>query len=371
VNGVPVAWQYDAAMLRTIISTPSLPKTQALVVEAQGTAGAIVALGEAHNAACRAADVQRLLRGSAGAPWYGEPLDADAVLALPEISGKRDAIARVGGPFARFVPFTTVEEASQQLGRVIVGAPADGSSYDVEVRFTLHRGATPRVETVRYMQTTAAKVVDAPFAYDGNMCAQRCEAEVTLTWRGVSWKEYFSGPLLFPTITNWHVIAFPAEEAPEPTAMFAVDGVVSQDLDWHIHQQDVARIPALDEPHSIHFIRDYEKQLWSQQPLVGYIAAKVISSQEREVVLEFRSGGVPTLFCNGIPLEVLPDPAAADTPIWSRPIERTVPFMLREGENTLLIRTTPAPDAPHPHWWFFGARLALPDGSPLTGVDYQ
>lgn len=370
VNGKPVSWHYDAALLRTIISTVPLPKTQALIVEARAK-DEIVALGETHNAACITADVQRLLRGSAGAPWYDEPLDVDTVLALPEISGKRDAIARLGGPFVRFTPFTTFEEATQQLGRVIVGAPADGSAYDVEVRFTLHRGTTPQVETVRYMQTTAAHVVDAPFTYDGMPQTQTCEAEITLTWRGVAWTEHFSGPLLFPTVTSWRAVAFPAEEAPTPVELFTTDGAVRQDLDWHIHQQDAARIPALDEPHSIHFISDYAQQLWSQQPLVGYITAKVISPQEREVILEFRSGGVPVLFCNGAPLEVAPNPVALDAPIWSRPIERTMPFVLREGENTLLIRTTPAPDAPHPHWWFFGARLASPDGSPLMGVEYR
>ncbi len=370
VNGAPVAWRYDAATLRTIISTAPLSKKLALMVEARA-AGAIVALGEAHNAACVTSDVRQLLRGSAGTPWYGKPLDADAVLALPEVPGKQDAIARVGGPFARFIPFTTHEEASQQLGRVIVGAPADGSPYDVEVQFILHRGPTPRTETVRHMRTTAAHVVDAPFAFDGVLHTQSCEAEVTLTWRGVSWTERFSGPSLFPTIPAWYAVAFPAEEAPIPAALLTADGSVNPDFDWHTYKQDISRIPALDEPHSIHFIRDYEKQLWAQQPLVGYIAAKVVSSQAREVVLEFRSGGIPELFCNGVPLEVLPNPAAAGTPIWSRPIQRTVPFVLREGENTLLIQTTPAPDSPHPHWWFFGARLVLPDGSPLMGVEYR
>jgi len=39
--------------------------------------------------------------------------------------------------------------------------------------------------------------------------------------------------------------------------------------------------------------------------------------------------------------------------------------------NTLLIRSTPAPDSPHPHWWFFGGRLATPEGAPLVDVDYR
>lgn len=370
VNGAPASWRYDPALLRTIISTPPLPKTQAVTVEARA-AGDIVALGEAHNHACIAADVQRLLRGSASAPWYGEPLTADAVLALPDIPGKRDALARLGGPFARAIPFTTLEETAQQLSRVIIAAPADGSPYDVEARFTLHRGPEPQVATVRHTQTTAAHILDAPFAFDGNTRAQRCDVEVTLTWRGVTWTEHFSGPLLFPTITRWQAIALPAADAPAPAALLTADGGVDPALDWRVYQQDIAAIPALDEPHAVHFIREYEAELQAKTPLVGYIAATVISPQEREAVLEFRSGGAVALFCNGLPLNVLPNPAAADAPLWSRPIERTAPFTLKAGENVLLIRTTPPPDSPHPHWWFFGARLATTEGEPVVDVMYK
>lgn len=370
VNGAPVSWRYDPALLRTIIATPLLPKTQPVMITARARS-TIVALGAEHNRACIVADVQRLLRGSAGAPWYGEPLTAEAVLALPEIPGKRDALARLGGPFARVIPFTTPEEAAQQLLRVIVGAPADGSPYDVEARFTLHRGSQPQVETVRYTQTTAARILDAPFVFDGQLRAQRCEVELTLTWRGSSWTERFSGPLLLPTITRWQAIAFPAEAAPAPEALFTAEGALDPALDWRVYQQDLAAIPALDEPHAVHFIREYEAELTAGEPLVGYLATTVISPETQEAVLEFRSGGDVTLTCNGVPLEVLPHPDAAAAPLWSRPLERTAPFTLRAGENVLLIRTTPPPDAPHPYWWFFGARLATVEGEPMVDVAYK
>ena len=153
--------------------------------------------------------------------------------------------------------------------------------------------------------------------------------------------------------------------------MLTADGSVDAALDWRMYQQDVARIPALDEAHAVHFIREYEAELQAKTPLVGFIAATVISPQERAAVLEFRSGGAVALFCNGLPLDVLPNPAAADAPLWSRPIERTAPFTLRAGKNVLLIRTTPPPDSPHPHWWFFGARLATVEGEVLVDVMYK
>lgn len=373
VNGAPAVARYDAARLRTIISTPAWPKSQAVTVEARA-AGDIVALGEAHNRACIAADVQRLLQGRAGALPLEQLLDADAVLALPELPGKWNAVARLGGPFARCIPFTTLEETSQQLVRIIVGAPADGSPYDVEVRFTLHRGPAPQGATVRHTQTTEAHILDAPFVFDGVLHAQQCEAEVTLTWRGVSWTERFVGPLLFPAIPRWRLVAFHEGEAPAPEAVFTADGGVDPTLDWRLSQQELASIPALDEPHAVHFVyfaREYEADLWAGTPLVGYLTTTVFSPQAREAVLEFRTGGSVTLFCNGVPLEVRPHPEAADAPLWSRPIERTAPFSLRAGMNTLLIRSTPAPDSPHPHWWFFGGRLATPEGAPLVDVDYR
>ncbi len=370
LNGAAARWRYHEELLRTVIETPPLSKSQVLIIEARAL-GKIVALGEAHNRACVTADVQRLLRGSAGTPWYGEPLELDAVLDLPDIPGKRDAVARLGGPFARFLPFTTREEASQQLGRVIVGAPADGSAYDVEVRFKLHRGVEPQVETAHYVQTTQAQVLNAPFAFDGVLRAQRCEAEVTFNWHGASWTECFGGPLLFPTIPLWRAVAVPAEDSPTAEAMVGLDGTLNPAFDWRDFIQDVDAIPALDEPHAVHFLREYKAELEAKEALVGTIATMVVSPGEQEAVVEFRSGGMPFLYANGVPLTVLPNAAAAAAPIWSRPIERTVPFTLRAGENTLLIRTVPAPDSPHPHWWFFGARLVTSDGAPLVDVEYK
>ena len=103
----------------------------AVTVHASGT---ISAHGDERNRSLVEADVRRLL----GDECPAGPLNPSAVANL-EGSGVPDAVARLGGPFARFIEFVTPEEAAITLGRVIVGAPAEGRGpFGVRATFRLH-----------------------------------------------------------------------------------------------------------------------------------------------------------------------------------------------------------------------------------------
>jgi hypothetical protein len=43
---------------------------------------------------------------------------------------------------------------------------------------------------------------------------------------------------------------------------------------------------------------------------------------------------------------------------------------LREGENVLLIRSTPSEEEKL-YWWYFGARFVDEDGALLLDLDYK
>ena len=184
VDGCEISdWAYDPDTLRTTIPVPERYKGQPVTVTAVARDG-ISALGGAHNQQVVLSDVRRLLGDKARLP---DDLQADE----DGVAGARGAlldallgggvqgcnprglpyaIMRLGGPFVRFVEFTTPEEAGQHLGRVIVGAPAHGADpYDLEVTWTLVVGEESEQQTIQIEGATQSQILDAPFAYDGQV----------------------------------------------------------------------------------------------------------------------------------------------------------------------------------------------------------
>jgi len=213
VDGQRVSdWRYDAGTLTTVVLVPPRDKGSPVTVTAVARDG-ISALGEAHNRRSILSDVGRLLGG-----WLPDTEDddvlLDAVLRL-EAPGQADALARLGGPLVRFIEFVTPEEAAQQLGRVIVGAPARADEpYDLEVTFTLFRGGRAEPHSIRLEGRRASQIVDAPFAFDGRRQMMRWEAEVEIAWRGQTLRRSYRSLPLCPAIYGWQALVIDEDERP-------------------------------------------------------------------------------------------------------------------------------------------------------------
>ncbi|MEA3339064.1 MAG: glycoside hydrolase family 31 protein, partial [Chloroflexota bacterium] len=363
LDGVESAdWVYNSETLTTIIQTPPRDKRRPATVAAVAKGG-ISALGEAHNREVILADVQRLLGRDVADVDAALRLDADAL-------GRADAVARLGGPLARFVEFTTPEESSQQLGRVIVGAPAPGGGpYDLAATFTLFREGRPERRVVQIEGATEPHILDAPFAFDGQVRTARWEATVEIIWRGKTLICTHRSEPLFPTVYAWRALVYNREERPLSLGQVMDSaGRVNPDLDWKACVQATADLRNVNQPHILFFSREYRQELRNGAPLAAYVATTIISPDAREALVRFRAAGPAALYLNGQPVDVMPvEPEDGIYPLFRRP-RQTAGVRLRAGENTLVVDTRPLSEQPV---WFFGGAFLMLNGDLMTDLAFK
>jgi len=378
IDGVETTgWAYDPETLTTTIHVPMRDKRRPVTITATAE-GKISAVGELHNRAVVLSDVRCMLGDQY--PHTAGDADAllDAVLRL-EVPGRADAVARLGGPFARIIEFVTPEEASQQLGRVIVGSPVRADEpYDLEVTFTLFRGGRAEQHTVQVEGTTESHILDAPFAFDGQIRTMRWEAEVKVTWRGETLTCTHQSNPLFPAICAWRAVVYNQdEESLADRRTFVLDqvmdgeGNVNNGLDWKAYVQTVAGLRNVNQPHAVLFYKEYRQELRAGEPLAGYITATVVSPDERDAVIRFRSAGPAEFYLNGQKVEQVPVEEEGEKgahPLFQR-VRTTVVMRLRAGENTLVVDTRPSREGYHV--WFFGGAFTTPDGDLMTDLVFD
>jgi hypothetical protein len=365
-------WVYNPQTLTTAIHLPLRDKGQGATVTAWSQ-HRISALGEAHNCAVVRGDVQRLL----GDHCPPDPSDVEAVLHT-EVPGTADAVARLGGPFVRFIEFTTPEEATQQLGRAIVGGPADagenagrGEPYDLEVSYVLFREDRPERHTVRRAGVRTSQILDAPFAFDGQVRTMHWQAEVKVTWKGRTLASTFQSQTLFPTIYAWQGAVYDAEEAaPLPWGVVDEVGRLNEQLDWAPYVQGMEGLTSLTEPHAVLFSREHRQALQEGKPLAGYLVARVISPDDRQAVLWFRAWGSAKFYLNGRPVKessVKGEERGGFSSLHGA--RKSVLLQLCAGENTLLVDTRPPQEGRR--FWGLGAAFTTPGGEWMTDLRYR
>jgi alpha-glucosidase len=354
--GATADWEYNPETQTTIVHVPRRDKRRGCTVTAFAQR-AIVALGEGSNRQLTEADVHRLL---------GQAVDTgDVQSVLRAAAGhpaRCDVIARLGGPLVRFVEFTTPEEAAQQLGRVIVGAPADGTPYDLEVTWTLHRGSGTEQHRIEKRASTESHILDAPFAAGKTAQTAYWQADVSFTWHGEKVRESHTSAPLFPAITAWRGVVYDADQSPIPLER-AMDeaGAPHPALDWRPYVQQIEGMRNLVQPHAVYFFHEYGHALREGKPLSGYLAVTVHSPDERQAALRFGSPGPTTLYLNGQALQVAPSKQESRASFYIPELQQTTPFGLRKGANWLLVDTRPPQEGRR--IWAFGAAFTSPDGT--------
>ncbi len=357
-------WTYNPETFTTTIHVPMRDKRQPVTIIAVAEGG-ISALGEARNREVIVSDVRRLL----GERCPREAGDIDAVLRV-DAPGRADAVARLGGPFVRVIEFVTPEEASQQLGRVIVGGPARADElYDLDVTFTLLRGGKPEQHTLHVRGATESQILDMPFAFDGQIQTARWEAEVRITWKGQTLTYAHRSKPLFPTVHAWRALIYSQDKNPITLDQVMDDaGRLRDALSWKAYGQSLEALHSLDQPHFIIFswMEEYREQVRASESLAGYLATTVVSPDERDVVVEFRSGGPTDFYLNGQKVEVIPVEEAEGIHPLFRQTRKTAVMRLRAGENTLLADTRPSP-LPE-RFLSFSGTFMTPDGDVMTDL---
>jgi alpha-glucosidase len=373
VNGAEVTdWTYDSAGLTTIINVPGQDKRQPAEIVAIAE-GPISALGEPHNRGVILSDVRRLLGDAWPAPADETDMEGLFKAVLDTASpGRAEAIARLGGPLVHFIEYVTPEESGQQLGGVIVGAPSQGErSYDLEATFTrFHEGRSER-HTVRIAGAEESHILDLPWAFNRQVRAGRWEAEVRITWRGEKLVYSHQSKPLFPTIYVWRSLVY--DEDKEPVLLEQVmdqAGKIKEGLDWQLWVQNPARVRNINQPHAVLFFKEYQQELRAGLPLAAFLSTTVISPDERDVIVWYRSSGLAELYLNGQRVEKAPEVGeSGDLPSFFCPLRETEVVRLRGGKNSLVVHARPA--LPEGLYWFFGGAFATPDGDVMLDLLFE
>ncbi len=320
VNGEKAPWEYDEAKLTTWVTVPKRPKSQPVVVSMVG-ARPIVALDVQHK----------------------------------------------GAPFAHFLQYSTPEEATRQLGHVILAGPMNGDPYTAEIAFTIHRNGATKTQVVDITETTTSHVIPTPFACDG-IAKMTWEAEVMLHWRGVTTRTRFRSAALFPAIPTWRATLYNLDEvALTPTDVLDAAGNPSPNLVWRTLTQNLAETENYRRAYFAYLERSRWSPATAESPRAAYLTTTVVSPEAREAVLAFTATGPVTVYVNGA--KVGEDAKAAIDSVHGLFVHGTRftgKLYLRAGTNTLLIHY-PKTD----RRWHFGATLLALSGELLGDVVYQ
>ena len=384
LDGVEITtWIYQPETLTTTIWVPMRSKLSGLTLTAQGE-GSLVAAGKPRSARLARIDAARLLGRHAGTQQelLEQALQAGAV----------DAAARLGGPFVRFMEFITPEDAANQLGRLIVGGPAgkggprslegsprssegsprslEGEKYDLEVSFTLYKADEPVKSTLHLEGISGDRIIDTPFAFDGQIQAVRWEAEARLGWRGHTLSFKHVSSLLIPGIPTYRgLVVDPTRQEISPKEALHPANLEG----WKFFAHDVRRMPNLRYPFAVRLFEEYRDQLGANEPLMAYLVATITSPVERDATLLFQSAGEPQFYWNGKKITVQPvETGELAVRYVTMPMEtlKLDGLHLRTGQNTLLVRLPPGEDV---GWrpWYFGALLVDANFEPLTDLGYS
>jgi hypothetical protein len=363
-----VDWTYHPETLTTVIQVPVRDKWEplTLVAVAEGGISALDEVGGARNREVILADVRRLL-GDACPPDAG---DVDVVLHT-DAPGRADAVARLGGPFARIIEFVTPEEASLALGRVVVGGPIDEDEcYDLEVKVTLLKAGQAEEHVIQVQEATESHVINLPIAFDGIVRPMRWEAEVVIGWRGETLTVRHQSQSLLASIHTWRAIVYNQDEETFPLdEVIDPEGNLNGTLAWKARAQTSEGLTSLTQPHALFFYREYEPDVRAGVPLAGYLTTTVVSPDERDVLLVFRSPGPLEVYLNGREVAVMPgdvDQAGLHPLLWED--QRKALVHLQAGRNTLLVHSRTSQT--NPHWLYCGV-LLTPDGDLMTDLAFE
>ncbi|HVO41007.1 MAG TPA: TIM-barrel domain-containing protein, partial [Aggregatilineales bacterium] len=264
----------------------------------------------------------------------------------------------VAPPFVQTIEYTTVEEASQQFGTVLVAAPSDGSAFDAEITWSVTDGRETKTTVRRRRETIIAR---CPFAFDGTPQTLRWRADTRVTWGDQGITSAHRSKVVFPTIPRWQFVTY---DHPEPKIEDVVDpnGQPNPNFDWKLWEQRPADMQNIDQPSGL--VLSAPRSALAPQPRGGFVLTRIDSHADRELVVGVWIIGSGTIYLNGLRLDpvsfTMAEPLNPIFAPWHGPRNTYYPSRLHAGKNTLVVHTRPASEL-RP-WWGVGAALFEKDG---------
>lgn len=372
---------HEAGLKNTIVRFTQSDKKLAVKLVVNYSQGAISTLSQAHNRELALADVRRLLGEGYNGLSFEQLLQTIPSL-LPNVPGRADALARLGGPFVRVLEYVAVNDTVRQLGTVIVAQPSvdTAKALEVEVNWTLFRNG--HAET---FVTTASPadnkgggfILHSPFAVGPTDQAQTLQwtAEVKLQWGDTPLIFAHRSKTLFPAIPDWQVLVYDQQAQPDFGLAQILNDVnqINPNLDWQTYREEVESAVSLDTAYNLPIYKTYLERLRAGEKLAGYAVTTINSPDEREAMLEYRSAGPLEFWLNGQPI-TKPTTFTGGEPIQSvvynrfQRAQRTAIVTLKAGPNTLVVGFAP-PE--RPHWWYFSVAVVRPDASLMNDLSYM
>lgn len=354
------AWHYEKATGTLAVEIPPRPKSTRMVLTIEASTP-LSLLGEERNARLRSEAARRLIGAAGGSP------DELMNLALAgEAMAHRNALARLGGPFARVYEYTTPEDAARALGALLVAAPRDGSAVGVRGSWWLVGPEGASQVPFELGELRADTILQAPFAWDRSTATRRWGLDLRLSWRGRELSQRFESQILFPTVGAWRTLAVPLDQPYTLADILDTTGAPRAGLPWdvHIHGPTHGEFQNLTERYAVP-LREYALA----QPgvaLEGYAAFSLRSPAARVIRLAYQSPGPVRVILNGAEIateQFVAANAIKLNPAWSR----TAAVELCPGLNhVLIISRHPAEE--HPWFWFLHAMLLDANGSPAPDL---
>lgn len=372
LNGQSAAgWHYEADSLTTVVVIPSQPKTKLLTIAVKAPART-PAESENYNRTLQLAEVKKLLGARRPALTYDQLAGAVLDQTGP---GQADALARLGGPFVRFIEYITPEEAARSLGKLIVGDTANGSPFELAVTWKLGHQGRVEEQTGRVSSPHGqAALLDNPFAVSTAGEPREWTAGVALTWQGKTLHFTHRSRPIFAAISPWQVMVYNEDAQPlDPAQVLDPAGQPNPELDWETYAQAFSEVKSIADPFYVRLRERYTSRYEAGESLASYAVTTVIAPEEREVVLFYYAGAAIQLWFNGEQLEEgkqLESGGEAGHNVYHPHLKprfsRTL--RLKKGSNTLLVASKPP--RPRPYWWFSVA-VVRPDGSIMTDLLYK
>src|ERR1041385_9237589 len=131
-------------------------------------------------------------------------------LALTEDNSENlDASAPSNEPFVHCVDYVTFEDAHQRLGTIVIVPPCDGSKFDAEVEWSLHKaGQAVSTRSQMVKDCISEQILHSQFCDEDDFSTFRWSVSVKLNWRGRQVDFSHESQDAYPGFTHWQSVIY-------------------------------------------------------------------------------------------------------------------------------------------------------------------
>jgi len=282
-------------------------------------------------------------------------------LALPEDnSDNLDAALPSSAPFVHCVDYVTFEDAHKRFGTIVIVPPCDGSKFDAEVEWSLHKASQPVSALSQVMKDCVSEqILHSPFCDEGDFSTFRWSVSVKLVWREHTIDFNYESQDAYPGFTHWRSVIYNPEIQPYSIQdVLSAHGYLNQNLNWNTNQQALSDMFNIKQPYGLVLLKQERQRIVDGEPLEACVATTLESPIAQNAILFLQSVGDAKCYLNGEELiSVDPITHATLNPMfdsWMPPKQTYYTLPIQKGTNQIIVFTRPDKAI---NWWGIGATV--------------